>query len=436
MWRTVARVLAFAGMVSVVSAQSPPTPPGRAAAPADPTRLAPDANGNPRRIAPRTRHVSNYDESKVGAFKLTDPLRLEDGVPVQDSATWVARRRPELLKMYEDVIFGRVPAPAPEVRWNVESTDVSARRGTARVKHIVGTAGVGDRAVNIHLSLHTPARATARVPIILLLNFGGGQAAANPNLPSSDPPVADEILARGWGYAMVGYQDIQPDRAGALSSGVIGLSLKPNAGEPEPGEWGAISAWAWGVSRIIDYLETDELVDAGRIALQGFSRNGKAALWASARDERIAAVFAACAGEMGSALSMRDYGETVDDMAHNFPWWFARSFQQWPGRWDRMPVDGHTLIALSAPRGVFLTGGTGDQWADPVGMFQAAVAAGPVYKLLGARDLGTEALPPLDTALTTGDIGWRYHTGGHSVPADDWQAFLQFLGKYFGDGRP
>ncbi len=190
--------------------------------------------------------------------------------------------------------------------------------------------------------------------------------------------------------------------------------------------------WSWGVSRIIDYLETDRAVDAKRIAVFGHSRLGKTVLWASAKDERIAAVFSSCSGEMGAALARRDWGETVDDMAQNFPWQFAPALQQWVGRWNDMPVDAHMLIALSAPRPVFITGGTTDQWADPVGMFKAAVAAGPVYRVLGKNDLGTTELPPLDTPLTKGDLGWHYHTGGHTATTADWKAFLEFLGKYFG----
>jgi hypothetical protein len=154
-------------------------------------------------------------------------------------------------------------------------------------------------------------------------------------------------------------------------------------------------------------------------------------LWAAAMDERIAAVFSACAGEMGSALARRDWGETVDDMAQNFPWQFAGNFQKYVGRWNDMPVDAHMLIALSAPRPVFITGGTTDQWSDPRGEFLAEVAAGPVYRLLGKKDLGVTELPPLDTPTIAGDLGWVYHTGGHTVSAPDWTAFLNFLGKYF-----
>ena len=173
-------------------------------------------------------------------------------------------------------------------------------------------------------------------------------------------------------------------------------------------------------------------MDAKQIALHGHSRLGKTALWASAHDERIAAVYSSCSGEMGAALARRDWGETVDDMAQNFPWQFAGNFQKWAGRWNEMPVDAHMLIALSAPRPVFITGGTDDQWADPVGEFLADVAAGPVYRLLGRKDLGVTTLPPLDTPVIGGDLGWHYHTGGHAATPADWKAFLEFLGKYFG----
>jgi (4-O-methyl)-D-glucuronate---lignin esterase len=406
------------------AAQQPP-------AQAPSTNLGSDANGNPRRLAVKTGHVSNYDETKVRPYTLPDPLVLSSGKPVRDATTWQRERRPEIIRMYETEIFGRVPASAPKVTWTVTETDPAARGGTVAIKRIAGTMAAVERP-RIALTLYTPPSAKGRVPIILLVNFGGGGGPAPAAaLPSGEPPVAAEILARGWGYATIAYQDIQPDRADSLKEGVIALARAPGQA-PAPDDWGAISAWAWGVSRTIDYLASDPSVDPKRIALEGHSRLGKTALWASANDDRIAAVFSSCAGEMGSALSRRDWGETVDDMTQNFPWWFSPSFQKWAGRWDDMPVDAHMLIALSAPRPVFVTGGTKDQWADPVGEYLAAVAAGPVYRLLGRKDLGSsQPQPPLDTPLTRGDIGWHYHSGGHAATPEDWGAFLVFLDKYF-----
>lgn len=406
----------------------------------NPTNLGNDPNGNPLRKALATGHISNYDEAKVAPYTLPDPLALANGRPVRDRNTWMRQRRNEIIRLYENEIYGRVPANAPKVRWEVTETDASARGGTAVLKRVVGHIAGAAEFPRIHLTVVTPARVKEPVPLILSINFGGGPpraggpggaAKAPPSGIAGEPPIAADLLARGWGYAMVGYQDIQPDRANTFTEGVIGLTLAPGQTQPAPGEWGTISAWAWGVSRIIDYLETDKAVDKTQIALHGFSRLGKTVLWASANDPRIAAVFSACSGEMGAALSRRDWGETVDDMAQNFPWQFAGNFQKFVGKWNEMPVDAHMLIALSAPRPVFITGGSTDQWADPKGEFLAAVAAGPVYKLLGKKGLGTSDLPPLDARLTDGDLGWIYHTGGHAVPAGDWNAFVVFLSNHF-----
>jgi hypothetical protein len=417
------------------SGQAPPQP----AAPANPTNLGSDANGNPLRKALKTGHVSNYDETKTGTYTLPDPLLTSAGRPVRDANAWRTRRA-EILELYEKNIYGRIPPTAPKVTWQVAETDPKARDGAAARKKIVGAVGSNAEGPRITVTLTTPANASKPVPVILLVNFGGGPppppgtAARGPAFNAhADPALADEILARGWGYATVGYGDIQPDRATTAGDAVMALAAAGRpAGTPVPADdWGTIGVWSWGVSRIIDYFETDMTVDAKRIAIFGHSRLGKTVLWASAKDERVAAVFSSCSGEMGAALARRDWGETVDDMAQNFPWQFAGAFQQYPGRWNDMPVDAHMLIALSAPRPVFITGGTADQWADPAGMFKAAVAAGPVYRLLGRKDLGTTELPALDTPLTSGDIGWHYHTGGHTATPADWKAFLTFLGKYF-----
>lgn len=399
------------------------------------TNLGSDPNGNPLRRALKTGHVSNYDERNVRPYTLPDPLVLSDGRPVGDAKTWLTRRRLEIIRQYETEIYGRVPPVAPTVRWQVIETDRQARENTAIMKRVVGAIGQAPDGPRINVTVYTPVQAKRPVPMILLVNFGGAPAPATATargtpVRSGDPPVAADIIARGWGYATVGYLDIQPDRTGTRHEGVIGLTGQPGQ-EPAPDDWGTISAWAWGISRILDYFVTDRSVNAKQIAVQGHSRLGKTVLWAAAKDERIAAVFSSCSGEMGASLARRDWGETVDDMAQNFPWQFAGNFQKWAGRWSEMPVDSHMLIALSAPRPVFITGGTTDQWADPVGEFLAEVAAGPVYRLLGRKDLGVMELPPLDTPLTSGELGWHYHTGGHAATPADWKAFLEFLGKYF-----
>ena len=399
-----------------------------------------DANGNTVHRAPNG-HISNYDESKVGTYTLPDPLVLQNGQPVRDAGTWFKQRRPEILRLYETEIYGRVPSNAPMATFKIIETDTNALDGLAVRKLVeLHFAGRADGS-NVHLHVYLPAKAAGPVPMLLQLvfnnNLPGPVVAANTNPPGSRAkPVVSEtgplkdILARGYGYATFRYTEVQLDSRNTFSSGIINRTLVPGQTKPAPDEWGTISAWAWAASRVLDYLATEPAVDAKRVALIGHSRLGKTALWAGAQDPRFALIFGSCAGEMGSALARRDYGETVDDMAAMFPWWFAGNFQKYAGHWNDLPVDAHLLIALNAPRPVFLTGGTQDQWADPRGEFLAAVAAGPVYRLLGGKDLGVSEGPPVDTPLITGDLGFLYHTGEHATTPADWNAFLDFADKY------
>ncbi len=399
-----------------------------------------DANGNTVHRAPNG-HISNYDESKVGTYTLPDPLVLQNGKPVRDAETWFKQRRPELLKLYETEIYGRVPANAPMATFKVVETDTDALDGLA-VRKLVEIHFAGEpEGSNVQLHVYLPAKAAGPVPVLLQLvfknNLPGPVVVANTNPPGSRAkPVTPEtgplkdILARGYGYATFRYTEVQLDSRNTFSSGIINPTLAPGQTRPAPDEWGTISAWAWAASRALDYLATEPAVDAKRVALIGHSRLGKTALWAGAQDPRFALIFGSCAGEMGSALSRRDYGETIDDLAAMFPWWFAGNFQKYAGHWNDMPVDAHMLIALNAPRPVFLTGGTQDQWADPRGEFLAAVAAGPVYRLLGKKDLGASEGPPVDKPLINGDLGFFYHTGEHATTPADWNAFLDFADRY------
>lgn len=400
-----------------------------------------DDHGNAIRRAP-TGHISNYDESKVGDYTLPDPLVLANGEPVRDARTWFDVRRPELLRLYDEDIYGGIPANAPKATSKVIETDSNAIGGLAIHKYVriqFGDAADGP-AANLHLYL--PVAATKPVPVLLQIVFFSNppfperNTETPPANPRRRPGVSEagpitNIFAHGYGYATFRYTDIQPDNSNTFHSGVISLTLQPGQTRPAPDDWGTISAWAWGASRVLDYLETDPAVDAKHVALIGHSRLGKTVLVAGARDPRFALIFSSCAGEMGSSLARRDYGETVDDMAANFPWQFAGNFQKYAGHWNDMPVDTHMIIALNAPHPVFITGGTQDQWADPRGEFLAEVAAGPVYRLVGKQDLGATNGPPLDTPIIAGDLGFHYHTGGHMITAPDWQAFLDFADKYF-----
>jgi hypothetical protein len=398
-----------------------------------------DANGNALRRAP-TGHISNYDEAKVGNYTLPDPLVLANGKPVRDAKTWFKVRRPELLKLYNAEIYGAVPANAPKATFKVVETDTNALGGFAIHKEVVIQFGKGTNPPVAHLHMYLPKNATQPVPLLLQMVFF-----SNPPFPDGSTNAASagaarrfseggpltNIFAHGYGYATFRYTDIQPDNTNTYHSGVIGLTLTPGQSKPAPDQWGTISAWAWGASRVLDYLEKDRSVDAKHVALIGHSRLGKTVLLAGARDPRFALIYSSCAGEMGSSLARRDYGETIDDMAANFPWQFAGNFQKYPGHWNDLPVDAHEIIALNAPHPMFIGGGTQDQWADPHGEFLAVVAAGPVYRLVGKQDLGATNGPEIDKPYITGDLGFHYHTGGHTITTSDWNAFLDFADKYF-----
>jgi hypothetical protein len=405
-----------------------------------------DVHGNPIRRA-ATGHVSNYDEAKVGNYTLPDPLVLADGEPVTTAAVWFNRRRPEILELYRSQIYGRVPDSAPPVRFSVGATDPQALGGTAIRQEVIAHFGTGTHGPDVHVTVYLPAHTAGPVPLLLHLIFGLGArpapaVAAGAPAPAVPPaavrrfveagPIAD-ILARGYAYATVRYSEIEPDLAWDTPHrpiGVRALALAPGQTQPAPDEWGTVSAWAWGASRLLDYFQADPAIDPKRIALIGHSRLGKTVILSGARDPRWALVYSSCAGELGTSLARRDFGETVDDMAQNFPWQFAGNLQKYAGHWNDLPVDTHMIIALNAPHPVFIGGGTTDQWSDPHGEFLAEVAAGPVYRLVGRTDLGATAMQ-VDTPLITGDLGFHYHNGGHMITPSDWKAFLAFTDRYF-----
>jgi hypothetical protein len=402
-----------------------------------------DPGDNPVRLARATGHVSNYDEAKVPPYTLPDPLIMADGTRVTTAEQWFQKRRPEILKLYRNEIYGRIPGNAPRVAWEVTETDTAAREGKAVMRRVVGRMGDQPDGPRMNLTVYLPTEVPAPVPMLLSITFGfgaGRPGVAADKKGSPGPAAAPKraafdgvgaTLEHGWGYASLGYTDIQPDRANQWTQGVIGLTLKPGQTQPAPDEWGTISAWAWGISRAIDYLETEKAVNRRQIAITGVSRLGKTVLWAGAQDERVAAVFSVVSGEMGAALIRRDWGETLDDMAQNFPWQFAGNLQKYVGKWNDLPVDQHMLISLCAPRPVYVNGGLSDQWSDPKGEFLALVAAGPVYRLLGKKDLGVTELPPLDAPVTGGDLAFHYHSGGHMAVPADWAAFFAFADRHF-----
>ena len=386
----------------------------------------------------------NYDESKANIYpNLPDPLLLNNGKRVTSAKVWWNVRRPQLVELFDPEILGRVPAHLPAVTWKVTST-TQEKNGEIPVitKTLVGHIdNASDPSINvdIDLTLTTPASANGPVPVIMELTFSRQfMASIVRTIPemapgaNQGPTWQQQLLSRGWGYAEYVPTSVQPDNGAGLTQGIIGLA---NHGQPRAADdWGALRAWAWGASRVLDYFETDPAVDARQVGITGHSRYGKAALVAMAYDPRFAIAYISSSGEAGAKLYRHHFGEEIGNIAGAGEYhWMDGNFLRYDGPLTvaDLPVDAHELIALCAPRPVFIGGGAtkGDGWADAKGSFLAAVAAGPVYTLLGKKDLGTTELPPIETALISGDVAFRQHSGGHT-PAPNWPTFLDFASRY------
>lgn len=405
------------------------------------------ANGSNRNAA----NAANYDESKVRGYTLPDPLVCKDGTKVTGPETWWSKRRPEIVEDFDREVYGRVPGEVPKVRWEVASTteekvgDIPAI--TKRLVGHVDNATCPQISVDIQLTLTTPADARGPVPVMMEFGFGprpggppGKAAMPKSGLPGGagggGPSWQQQLLAKGWGFAIIVPTSIQADNGAGLTKGIIGLCNKGRPRKPE--DWGALRAWAWGASRALDYFETDGAVDAGQVGIEGLSRYGKAALVAMAYDPRLAIGFIGSSGEGGAKIHRRNFGELVENLTGSGEYhWMAGNFLKYGGPLtpDDLPVDAHELIALCAPRPTFISYGASSgpgaegQWVDQRGSFQAAVAAGPVFRLLGKQDLGTSEFPEVESGITGGDLAFRQHKGGHTT-GPNWPTFLDFAGRY------
>lgn len=399
-----------------------------------------------------------YDEAKVPSYTLPDPLVCADGTRVTNPNIWQQKRRPELVQLFEEQVYGRSPKPSPnQMRFEVMSEVTNALGGKATRKEI-GIHFTGDpTGPRLDLLLYLPNHSRKPTPAFLGLNFNGNHAVtAERDVRLSDRWMVGErsscivsnrateacrgieasrwqiekIVARGYALATFNYGDVEPDFAQGWKLGVrAALSPAGTNTTFKPDEWGAISAWAWGLSRALDYLETDRAVDAKRVAVIGHSRLGKTALWAGARDERFAIVISNDSGEGGAALARRRFGERTANLNKAFPHWFCGNFKQYSEHEDLMPVDQHELIALIAPRPVYVASAEKDRWADPRGEFLAAKAAEPVYALFGKAGLGVTEPPPLN--LPVGDvIGYHIRSGEHDVTEYDWEQYLNFADRH------
>jgi len=396
----------------------------------------PGPSGNPS--AP---NAANVDESKASPYTtLPDPLTLNNGKKVTDAKTWWSRRRPEIVEYYDREIYGRVPRNTPRVNWEVVRTADTIIGGVAAVtKSLTGhvdNSSYPAIKVDIQMSLTVPKNAGRPVPVMMEFGFVFPPGFRFPPPPPGTPvdkPWQQQVLEQGWGYAILVPTSYQPDNGAGLTQGIVGLCNKGQRRRPD--DWGALRAWAWGASRAVDYFETDKDVDAKQIGIEGLSRYGKATVVAMAYEPRLHIAFVGSSGNGGVKIMHRMLGEQVENLASSGGYhWFAGNFIKYAGPLtpNDLPVDAHELVALCAPRPVFISSGSPKvegQWVDAKGMFLGGAYAAPVYELLGKKGYGTMEFPPIETALLDGDIAWRQHSGGHTT-GPNWATFIGWAKRY------
>jgi hypothetical protein len=398
----------------------------------------------------------NYDEAKVPDYTLPDPLLFSDGSPVKTVADW-KKRRAEVLHLFQDQVYGKVPSRFDPLRYHVFDVDKNALGGKATRKQIQIQLTAERYGPRVDLLIYLPNDAKGPVPAFIGYNFGGNHTVSpDPaiRIPDSWSRPKKELgvvnnraaaagrgktarwgiemaISRGYAMATMYYGDVEPDHKAGWMSSLRSYHLKPGQTQPAPEEWGAIAAWSYGLSRAMDYFEKDRDINQKQVALMGHSRLGKTSLWGGASDQRFAIVISNNSGCGGAALSRRRFGETVKRINTSFPHWFNDNYNRYNDNEDACPVDQHMLISLIAPRPVYVASAEKDQWADPNGEFLSAKGAEPVYALYGLKGLGVAKQPGLDQPVGN-HIGYHYRTGKHDVTDYDWEQYLNFADRHFG----
>ncbi|TZF85601.1 acetylxylan esterase (plasmid) [Pedobacter sp. BS3] len=397
--------------------------------------LRPGPSGNPQ-----ASNAANTNEAKATPYRdLPDALVLDNGKQVTTPAIWWKKRRPQIKEYFDREIYGRVPAYMPPVNWQVIAVTDTVQEGIPVItKKLIGhvdNSAYPAINVDIQLTLTTPANAKTPVPVMMEFGFIMPPGFSFPS-SNTQPTWQQQVLAEGWGYAIIVPTSIQADNGAGLTQGIIGLVNKGQRRKPD--DWGALRAWAWGASRALDYFETDTAVDAKRVGIEGVSRYGKAAIVTMAYDQRFAIAFIGSSGQGGTKLYRRVFGEQVENVASSSEYhWMAGNYIKYAGPLtpQDFPVDAHELIALCAPRPVFISAGSPQiegNWVDAKGMFLGGAYAGKVYELLGKKGLGTMEFPLIETSLTGGEIAFRQHSGGHTT-GPNWPYFIRFAERYFAD---
>lgn len=394
----------------------------------------------------------NFDENKVGEIYLPELLLCMDGTTVSDTHIWSSRRNKEVLALFTQNIYGETPILKTHLQTEVIETNENALGGKAN-RRLIRLSLLGSDSHHIELQIISPKDIDGPFPTILGANFFGNHAVIGDrdvgitrrwmrNTPDNQSVIsnqatefsrgseserwqAEQIVDAGFSLATFYYGDVEPDHPEGWTSGVRGDALRMGFNS----SWGAVAAWAWGLSRALDYLEIDPEIISSQVFVMGHSRLGKAALWAGANDSRFAGVISNNSGAGGAALARRNFGENIQSLNENFPHWFCKEFTSFNNSPEDLPVDMHQLIALIAPRPIYIASASEDLWADPKGEFLAAIHAEPIYALFGKTGLGVSEWPAIDTSVGN-TIGYHVRSGGHGVTAYDWQQFLQFATKH------
>jgi hypothetical protein len=402
----------------------------------------------------------NYDERLVPSYTLPDPLVTRDGIMVTSPDEWRTKQRPEILALFEREMFGAVPESDVRIDFRLDSVVDSALEGRATRKLVTLVASGNGKILPVDLLIYLPNYLEEAAPVFLGLNFRGNHTIhPDPAIPLAKSWITNDasmgitdnraneqsrgarahrwpvekIIDAGYGLATIYYGDIDPDFDDGFQNGIHAL-FHEEGQKPGPNEWGSIAAWAWGLSRALDYLQQDEDVDGSRVAVMGHSRLGKTSLWAGAIDERFALVISNNSGCGGAALSKRAFGETVGRINTSFPHWFADAFTSYNEKEEQLSFDQHMLIALMAPRPVYVASAEEDRWADPRGEFLAALAADPAYRLLGTDGMAADEMPPVGSPVHS-RIGYHIRSGGHNVTDYDWEQWFAFANKHLGGER-
>lgn len=369
----------------------------------------------------------NYDEARVGDYTLPDPLKTSSG-HVRTADEW-KRHRPAVLELFREHVYGRSPGKPASLRFEVIQEDPKALGGAATLKRVAVVSGQAGREHRFEVTMFLPNQTSGRVGLFLLINNRPATNADATRKERSGFWPAEQMIARGYGIAALQVDDLAPDDKDRVREGVIRLFEGDGAAERPATAWHGLAAWAWGASRAMDYFETDPRIDRTRVALVGHSRGGKAALWAGAEDERFALVVSNESGEGGAALARRNFGETVARITSSFPHWFAGRYASYAGRVGALPVDQHMLLALMAPRALYVASADEDLWADPRGEFLALTHASPVYALFGERAIGPTEMPALERPLVAGRRGYHVRRGTHNLTPYDWERFTDFADR-------